>query len=69
MLPQTQNYQKLVPLGKTGFYINPEEITSNFQHWVEETPYEVKRKQLENFTKSSIIVLAGVLFVLMLTEK
>ena len=69
MLSQTQNDQRLVRLGKTGVYINLEEITSNFEHWVEETPYEVKQKQLENFAKSGIIILAGVLFVLMLTEK
>jgi len=44
-------------------------LISKTQRWIEETPCEVRRKQVENFATTGILILAGILIVLALTEK
>ena len=60
---------KIVQIGTSGIYMDCDRVTANIQQWIEKTPYEIKRQQIESFATTGILVLAGLIFALALTEK
>lgn len=60
---------EILPIGKTGIYINPDEFSQFVVDWMVKTPDWKKREQLENFGKALLIGGVSVLFLLIFLQK
>ena len=58
-----------IPFGNSGLYVNKRELFNSTRKWIEETPYNVKIKQIEQLATTAILFFGGILLALALTEK
>jgi hypothetical protein len=60
---QDLSVSKLRHIGKTGIYIDLEQITNNLRNWNENTPDYLKKEQVENLAGVGILACIGLLFI------
>jgi hypothetical protein len=59
----------VVSLGDSGVYLNSNQAADSLYRWMEETPTDVKRQQIEGIAMMMLLISATVLLILAATKQ